>query len=108
MPDHAAPKASEPVIRDDIYNLDTAAARCRVKREQILDWIDMGLRCFPLGNALQYRARDYIILEEWLLDFFRMRGTVTELGKKSLAAQKRRMPKPSGVTEDQPLGPRPY
>lgn len=90
-----------------IYNLDSAAERCHVKRELILDWIDLGLRAFPLGSAVQYRARDYIILEEWLVDFFRNRGVVSAAAKKFQATEKRKDRKPAGVTDDQPLGPRP-
>jgi hypothetical protein len=94
-------------VRDDIYNLETAASRCRVSKDQVIKWIGLGLRAFPLGESVEYRARDYVILEEWLLDFFRGRGVVTPGGEKGKAADRKKESKPKGVTKDQPLGPRP-
>jgi hypothetical protein len=95
-------------LRDDIYNLETAARRCRVSKEQVLDWIDRGLRVFPLGDSMTYRARDYIILEEWLLDFFRSHGgVVRKAGTQDEKVVKPRGNQTKGRNRDQPLGPRP-
>lgn len=98
-------------VRDDIYNLETAARRCRVSVKQVLDWIDLGLRAFPIGESVKYRARDYVILEEWLLDFFRSRGGIL---KKSLEgaerpgdSAKKKGSRSSSRNPDQPLGPCP-
>ena len=95
-------------VRDDIYNLDSAAKRCRVTKDQVIKWIASGLRAFPLGESTEYRARDYVILEEWLLDFFRGRGVVTgSSAEKSKGDTKKKDRAARGVTQDQPLGPRP-
>lgn len=96
--------------RDDIYNLETAAKRCRVSVKQILDWIDQGLRAFPIGESIKYRARDYVILEEWLLDFFRSRGGIlkkSEATDKSAEAPKKKGARETSRNRDQPLGPCP-
>jgi hypothetical protein len=98
---------TEGATQAPIYNLEGAAERCGVKREQVLDWIDLGLRAFPLGSAMQYRARDYIILEEWLVDFFRAHGTVSKHAEKNKVVARRKDRRPVGVTRDKPIGPCP-
>ncbi len=96
-------------VKDEIYNLERTAERCRVPKDTVLDWIDAGLRAFPLGSSKQYRARDYIILEEWLLDFFRAKGVVD---RKAASIQKEKAASPPAArrekyNRDEPLGPRP-
>jgi hypothetical protein len=107
----AATDASDDLpIKDEIYNLQRAANRCRVSRETVLDWIDIGLRAFPLGNSKEYRARDYVILEEWLVDFFRAKGVVN---RKVLPTTKEKIlegipPRRAKYNRDEPIGPKPY
>jgi hypothetical protein len=104
---------SEPVpdVRDDIYNLEAAARRCRVSTDQIRDWIDQGLRAFPIGESIKYRARDYVILEEWLLDFFRGRGGLVRKtadgADKARDDPKKKTARGGTPNRDQPLGPCP-
>ena len=97
-------------IKDEIYNLERAADRCSVTRQVVLDWIDLGLRAFPLGNAKEYRARDFVILEEWLVDFFRAKGIVAR--KVDMTPREKQLegatPRREKFTRDEPIGPKPY
>lgn len=109
-PKSQAERIAEPTdVRDTIYNLEMAAQRCRVTKDQVIEWIKGGLRAFPLGDSMHYRARDFVILEEWLLDFFRGRGVVAPGNDKpdKKGSGKKKEAKPKGVTRDEPLGPRP-
>lgn len=77
-------------MNEPIYHLDTAAERCGVSRETILSWIARGLRAFPLGHSTEYRPRDFLIREVWLLDFL---DAMAQVEPKSDEIPKRKLPR---------------
>lgn len=96
----------EGVIMDErIYHLDGVAKRCGVTRDTVLDWIERGLRAFPLGNGEVYRPRDYLIREGWVLDFLDAHSVTRRPPMPAEPESKRRPRRPRNGNATDPANP---
>jgi excisionase family DNA binding protein len=100
---------SDVYIPEPIYNLDRAAERCGVSRDTVAEWVrERGMRAFPLGNSVERRPRDYLILERWLIEYLETNSVAgvrkpIEIVDPLVEMKKRRY----RGSNDSPLGPCP-
>jgi hypothetical protein len=97
-------------IESVILNLDKAAEKCGVTRLTVRTWIDRGMRAFPLGTDGRYHARDYLIREEWLIEFLEanaIRRNRAAAAEEPVRKKARRPSAPRKSPADDWLGPCP-